>query len=316
MAAPFSGFPIKTNETDNLQKFPKGILFAFSGVFFLLTLLVLFQSKEPFGIAAVIAYISCLTLTILLFSAPYFASYFINYYKKLHQIEEAILLLSDQGKSNLKKVDEITALPPYSAVSAMTEEDHAELLQNTDETGESDARKQDSNDSEETADGGMVEPKGFDESSLQKDDTEIEVDSHSVEDVPKPAPKKKAKSNLKSEDEFQLSLFDIPEEDGDASDELVDEGEVSGESEIPNDSEIHAYLLLDGSAKLFIRGDEPFNWDKGEELKALDVGKFTTDAFTIDAPIKVKFLINDNKKKTSEVFVIEPGILNECYPEI
>lgn len=314
-AAPFSGFPIKTNETDSLKKFPKGILFAFSGVFFLLTLLVLFQSKEPFGIAAVIAYISCLTLTILLFSAPYFASYFINYYKKLHQIEEAILLLSDQGKSNLKQVDEVSALPPYSAVSALTDEEHAEMLQGNDDSGVNDLHSSELSDSDKNS-GEENRSPSESESRVGTREVDDQTNDSSGSSVRKPAPKKKSKSGLTSEDEFQLSLFDIPQEAVEIQTEADMEPKVPDDSVAQNDSEIHAFLLLDGSAKLFIRGDAPFSWDKGIELKSLDVGKFTTEAFTVETPINVKFLINDNEKKISEEFVIEPGILNECYPEI
>ena len=319
-AAAFSDFPISSKQKDSLQKFPKGILFAFSGMFFLLTLLVLFQSKEPFGVAAVVAYVSCLTLTILLFSVPYFASYFINYYQKLHQIEEAILLLSDQRGIKVATVDEISTLPPYSAVTAIADGSHS---------GQSDEEAE-SKDGVFFADPGEdhMETDGQKDSSIEEPDESVsrsneDADGASqVEDVsekPKKSPpgkSKKRNSGLSSEDEFQLSLFDqAPSEE--EAEELGGIPVLSGKNgdEIQT-TEVHAYLLLDASKKLFIRGDAPFSWDAGTELNLLDVGKFATDKFSIESPIQVKFLINDSEKKMSELFEIEPKVLNECYPEV
>jgi len=303
-----------------LQRFPKEICFAFSGVFFLLTLLVMFQSAEPFGIAAVVAYVACLTLTILLFSAPYFASYFINYQRKLHQIEEAIVILSEQRIAS--PVDDAAQLPPYSAVSVIQESEHLGLPGVEFSSGRSSHLELAASASDHATNQPRVDE------SQQNDRTTAEVEADADSNLAEPPEKrtgsrKRAKKKdldplLTSQDEFQLSLFDTPELAVSAQMGDFEEDLHSAETAGPLDrkTEIHAYLLLDGGNTLFLRGDAPFSWDKGTEMQTVDVGKYIAEPFEIEEAIEVCFLVNDNQKKKSARCRIEPSLSNECYPEI
>ena len=298
-AAPFRQFSIKKSDNDSLKGFPKGTCFALSGVFFLLTLLVLFQSKEPFGIAAVVAYITSLFLTILLFSAPYFAAYFISYHRKLHQIEKAIVLLSEQMSGSTSPAKD--AMPPYSSVSLIG--DTESISVKNDRSG----HFPDSLDS--IAEGHHADIAGEGYATDPKLDT----------DRRKPAAKKKTRNKpkpdvLRSKDDYQMSLFDSSLDNETESE--TSPIEVNQPASVTEPTEIHAYMLLDTGNSLFVRGDSPYSWEKGLELNLLDVGKYRTEPFVIDDAIEVSFLINDNPKQMSERYRIEPSISNECYPDI
>ncbi len=302
-AAPFRQFSIKKSDNDSLKGFPKGTCFALSGVFFLLTLLVLFQSKEPFGIAAIVAYITSLLLTILLFSAPYFAVYFISYHRKLHQIEKAIVLLSEQksGRSSPSVVKD--AIPPYSSVS-LIEETESALMENGS-----------NRDVAATAPSVPIAEDHHTQINGEAYATEPTIDNDQRKTAAKKKSRNKTKANLlESKDEFQMSLFD-------SSTDSETESATSSIEDIPavhttEPTEIHAFMLLDPGNALFVRGDPPYSWEKGSELNLLDVGKYRTEPFEISDAIEVSFLINDNPKQMSERYRIEPAISNECYPDI
>lgn len=281
--------------------------------------MVLFQSSEPFGVAAVVAYFSCLTLTILLFSAPYFASYFINYYRKLHQIEEAIVLLSEHKTSGIVVKEE--TYPPHSAVSLLEENgtgehnigsiDSSHLISETTDTGEEPVINsytsvdslQNSTASKEQSEDTFLKSKG--------------ISSETVLDVPK---RKKTSKKEKSEPldvntgELQLSLFDLNDsKEGD----FTDAGNVEEIIATPAaKTELYAFLLLDSGCSLYLRGDSPFSRESGILLRELDVGKYVADPFELEEPIEVQFLINDDPKRSSLPCKIEPNICNECYPDI
>lgn len=307
--ASFRCIPITKNENDSLKRFPKGACFAFSGVFFLLTLVVLFQSAEPFGVAAIVAYFSSLSLTILLFSAPYFASYFINYYRKLHQIEEAILLISEHrsvGPSPDQK-----PIPPYSAVS---------VIESHDPESDSDPRAFQEIDADSTIledePPHLTPPASSTLSSEASNDTQ--ESENRIEDSPSTKRVSRRESMLKSQDEFQLSLFDTPSSPA-SEDQLHDasNGDDSTEAESRKPlTEIQAYCLLDNGSGLFLRGDPPFSWDEGTPMQVPEVGKFVLEPFPLEKGIRVCFLINDDEKKMSSEWEIEPSISNECYPEV
>jgi hypothetical protein len=280
-----------------LKRFPQGTFFAFSGLFFLLTLLVMFQSEEPFGIAAVIAYFSCLSLTILLLSTPYFASYFINYYRKLHQIEEAILLISEkEGIINPSLPHDLDFNePPYSAVTVMDERAPGQNAVD---------------DKAEPTDGHPMEP------PLNPTD-DIIPETGGREGSAQSQLTKKAEKTTEEEDAEagQLSLLD-----GMFQSPPTPLKEASAELPVEKESEsvrttIQAYALLDTGCDLYIRGDSPFSWKKGRKMKRLDVGKYELIFDDLNEPVEVNFWVNNRKESLSPRITVEPGVKNECYPE-
>lgn len=302
-AASFRCISITKNDNDSLKHFPKGAFFAFSGVFFVLTLLVLFQSPEPFGLAAIVAYIACLSLTILLFSAPYFAAYFINYYRKLHQIEEAILLLSEHQK--VASSDE-SPLPPYSAVSLLESDDADSSEQSVDSQLESDPTVEDS-----SVDGDQTPASRVAENGSE---SESPGSVQHAESTGERRRKTRKDAMLESQDEFQLSLF-FPNSSHEAdSESLENENPSDFEPERPL-TEILAYCLLDDGSEIFLRGDPPLSWKEGVKMTSNEVGKFHADSLDLQDPIQVRFLLNDDEKRMSRKWEVNPMTLNECYPE-
>ena len=302
-AASFRCISITKNDNDSLKHFPKGAFFAFSGVFFVLTLLVLFQSPEPFGLAAIVAYIACLSLTILLFSAPYFAAYFINYYRKLHQIEEAILLLSEHQK--VASSDD-PPLPPYSAVSLLETDDDVESAEEpVDSHWQSDAADESSGDGDHTPVSRGVQNASESESSEMIQPSEPPIER-----------RRKARKDamLESQDEFQLSLFFPNASHEKQADSLDTEGKADPETEEPL-TEILAYCLLDDGSEIYLRGDPPFSWKEGIKMISNEVGKYHVDPLDLQDPIQVCFLLNDDEKRMSRKWEVKPTTLNECYPE-
>lgn len=297
-AAPFSGSYITNKEPVSLKGFPKGSLYAFSGLFFLLTLLVMFQSEEPFSIAAVVAYISCLTLTILLVSIPPFASYFINYRRKLHQIEEAILLLSE--KRDIVKEVNTREEPSYSAVTEI-ENPSLEILF--------------SNDVPESL---LVDEEKEEEEETLSVKTEPEIESEPVLEETETKPKAKTKTPEEIDRERgQMSLLDMFS----STEENVIEETVIVEPEKTPEREscptiIQAYVLLDEGLDLYIRGDSPLWAEEGVKMAQLDVGKYELILDDLTEPAMITFWINDQKKSNDTALRVTPGSTHECYPEI
>ena len=282
-----------------MKQFPKGTFYAFSGLFFLLTLLVMFRSEEPFGVAAVVAYFACLSLTILLLSVPYFASYFINYYRKLHQIEEAIVRITEYRQLSNLPAGDLTneeEHPPYSAVSAIEESISPEEIRLLKENS-------------------SQVPFGSSADSDQEVDAEQISVSRRDSVTPKPPSKTTEEEDL---DRGQLSLLDdmfaaafSPEE------KSIPEAETVAEEEEPSiaPTTIQAYALLDPDCNLYIRGKSPFPEPKGAKMEKLDVGKYELILHDLADPVTITFWMNNKKRSLSAEVKAEPGTVNEYYPE-
>ena len=282
-----------------MKQFPKGTFYAFSGLYFLLTLLVMFLSDEPFGIAAVVAYIACLSLTILLISVPYFASYLINYYRKLHQIEEAIVRIDGnrEGEKSLNNLDrESEEHPPYSAVS---------VIENSIPPEEIDILKKQSVDF----------PFGKASQVPSADPADDATGNIAISE---------AKHNHKTTEEEdldkgQLSLLD------DMFPMFTDVPSQPEQEELPEMEEeektpavittIQAYALLDPDCDLYVRGKAPFPHPKGIKMEKLDVGKYELILEDVPESLPVSFWMNNKKRAQNTDTVIESGAVNECYPE-
>ena len=78
---------------------------------------------------------------------------------------------------------------------------------------------------------------------------------------------------------------------------------------------IQAYALIDPSAALYVRGESPFSIESGREMRALEVGKYELVVEDLGEPTKVEFFLEDRKPAAGGGILIEPGTLNECYPE-
>ena len=263
----------------------------------------MFRSEEPFGIAAVIAYIACLTLTILLISVPYFASYFINYHRKLHQIEEAIVRVAEnreRSNSNgllddvIQKEEEH---PPYSAVS---------VIENPIPVKDIELLRQ------KSADFPYGGPSEIDSTDL------VPVKG---ENIASTEPKRIQKTTEEEDlDKGQLSLLDdmfpmlSDSPSGPQQEELAAMEPEEEESQVVRTT-IQAYALLDPDCDLFIRGKAPFPHPKGIKMEKLDVGKYELILEDIPNSLPISFWMNNKKRAQNADIVIEPGAANECYPE-
>ena len=258
----------------------------------------MFRSEEPFGVAAVVAYFACLSLTILLLSVPYFASYFINYYRKLHQIEEAIVRITEHQQLSglsIRSMESGEEHPPYSAVSTIEESISSEEIALLKENSS------------------MI-PFG----SVPEAEMETSTDHASGKSRISTAEKHPTKTTEEEDlDRGQLSLLDdmfaaeLPQK------ELFQEEAQEAEEEEPSiiPTTIQAYALLDPDCDLYIRGKSPFPEPKGVKMEKLDVGKYELILRDIAEPVTITFWMNNKKRSLSREVKTEPGTVNECYPE-
>ena len=262
---------------------------------------MLFVSDEPFGLAAIVAYVSSLALTIILFSAPYFASYFINYYKKLHQIEEAILLLSEKGETEVQaSVEPIEqSTDSFSAVSEIEESDiepDDQLLAEIE--------------------GHALENQFL---SSKENDGKPSVAAEGTPHSLKPSTKKIQEDEG---DDAQLSLFSAASDSSESKGALGDSG--SGEQSLFEDRDdqeplqpitILAYVLLDPQhGDLYVRGIPESMGEHSQKMDLIDVGKYQLSLESSES-FEIQFWANDKVPSTSPSLSVEPGETYEVYPE-
>ena len=258
----------------------------------------MFRSEEPFGVTAVVAYFACLSLTILLLSVPYFASYFINYYRKLHQIEEAIVRITEHQQISglpIRSIESHEEHPPYSAVSSIEESIPGEEIALLKETSS------------------LIPFGSVSETDSVASATHLsEKNRGSVTEGNHPT-KTTEEEDL---DRGQMSLLDdmfateIPQE------ELIPETQLTEEEE-PSiaPTTIQAYALLDPDCDLYIRGKSPFPEPKGVKMEKLDVGKYELILRDVTDPVSISFWMNNKKRCLNGEIKAEPGTVVECYPE-
>jgi hypothetical protein len=305
-AAPSSLPQINRKETVHTRSFPREICFAFSALFFVLTLIVMFRSVDPFGVESVIAYISCLTLTIILFSAPFVASYFINFNRKLRQIEDALLLLSSTRAEPLlpeqaRMLAQSLAMS-YLEVSPLEEDDR----------------------------GGNAVDEVSVATRFPGPDAPVPVpmvkgegDLASVSETPV-IEKGKRKSPVKSrevapdEDEAQLSLFAEGFESESSAVTALPEAETGPAPSVAVEAPeilIRVYALLESGVDLLLFGEEPLSWKEGQILRQVEVGVFEGLVQAAKGEVVIAFARSTApKQRTQRCTVVRDGV-NEFYPE-
>jgi hypothetical protein len=285
------------------------VFFAFSGLFFAMTVFVLFRSEQPFGPAAVVAYISSLILTILMLAAPFLGAYFINYYRKLHQIEEAILLLSE-------KIDP----PPDSSSVSDGDLEHP--------TGVSAVT---------VIEPPSPAPTGNDSASVNDNSQQIASNETAInteirqlipsDDAPErnrmPTAEKVSKTIDTDELSNQMSLFGSwsgetsknAMVDNSSDEVLQDDTNNLDINKVDASTLIRAYVLLNDGESLYVRGKSPLSMKKGRKMEVIDVGVYELTIEKLKKETEIHFMLNDKTKSIDNPIKILSGTDNECYPE-
>ncbi len=234
------------------------------------------------GFAAIVAYMSCIGLSLIQLLGAYFAPIFIIYHQKLIQLEENTLAINRllerqedlQVVVNQKLEEKITQISGLSLAELELDASNVEAFK-------------------------LFAEKA---AALGTEDADSEELSETVDMQETP------------EDKNQIFLSFEPVEEAEGEEEmLIDDADMVPEFNLP--THIQVYSFIGNHNELFIRGDAPLSWEEGKKMDMLDVGKFEIIVDVSSDELSFDLYINDQIRAEQSPLLVQAGDTIECYPE-